>query len=99
LLQQEVARDVALREVYEAKNLATVAEYIRDKHGREITMELILLLHRMFMTNASDEIAGRFRMNQEYVRVGTHIPPQPDKIEGLLKDLLAIFIRVFLIPQ
>lgn len=91
LLQQEVARDVALREVYEAKNLATVAEYIRDKFDREVNVDFILLLHKMFMTNASDAIAGRFREDKEYVRVGTHIPPAPKKIQGLLETLLELY--------
>lgn len=88
LLEQEVARNVALREVYEAKNLATVSEYIRGKAERDITPEFILLLHRMFMTNVGDDISGRFREGKEYVRVGTHIPPAPEKIPSLIVDLL-----------
>ncbi len=91
LLEQEVARNVALREVYEAKNLSTVSGYIQGKQEREITPEFILLLHRMFMANVGDEIGGRFREGKEYVRVGTHIPPAPEKIPALIVDLLEAY--------
>ncbi len=91
LLEQEVARNVALREVYEAKNLATVSEYIRNKQDREVTLDFILLLHRMFMANVDDDIVGRFREGKEYVRVGTHIPPAPEKIPALVSDLLETY--------
>ena len=52
LLEMEVERDVDLREVFEAKNLARVIEYIRDKvKNSELSKELILLLHKMLISN------------------------------------------------
>src|SRR3989344_6699706 len=45
LLEQELAREVSIREVFEARNLARVIEYKRNKNGRlEFTKENILLL-------------------------------------------------------
>lgn len=89
LLEMEVARNVSLREVFEAKNLARVVEYIRSKAtDKEIDTEVILLLHKMLITNIDEEISGRFRKNDEYVRVGTHIAPPPEKIESLLSETL-----------
>src|SRR3989338_10376545 len=71
LLEQEVSRDISLREVYEAKNLARVIDYIRNKvQTLEINKETILLLHQMLIGGIDDSIAGRFRKKGEYVRVG-----------------------------
>lgn len=89
LLDMEVSRDVSLREVYEAKNLARVIEYIRGKaHSLVIDQETILLLHHMLIGAINDDIAGRFRKKGEYVRVGTHIAPAPEHIESMLQGIL-----------
>lgn len=101
LLEMEVSRNVSLREVFEAKNLAKVVEYIREKSVRaEIDVDLILLLHHMLINNIDDEIAGRFRQKDEFVRVGTHIAPGPDKVVAMLDDALiqykSSFDRFFL---
>ena len=90
LLDMEVSRDVSLREVYEAKNLARVTEYIRKKSQiEELSKENILLLHKMLIGGIDDNIAGRFRAPGEYVRVGTHIAPRPEKVEGLVAQALS----------
>lgn len=47
LLEMKVSRNVSLREVFEAKNLARVMEYIRAKSSEEQSIETILLLHQM----------------------------------------------------
>lgn len=89
LLEQDLSRDVSLREVFEAKNLARVIEYTRNKSKEEdITKELILLLHQMLIGGIDDSIAGRFRKPGEYVRVGTHIAPAPAHIERLIETTL-----------
>lgn len=89
LLELEVARNVSVRELFEAKNLARVSEYIRSKKDIELNKETILLLHRMLLGGINDSIAGRFRTKDEYVRVGTHIAPAPEHLERLLSELLA----------
>ncbi|TAN44208.1 MAG: Fic family protein [Nitrospirae bacterium] len=89
LLEMEVSRNVSLREVFEAKNLARITEYIRDKAAQEdLTKDSILLLHRMLMGNINDNIAGRFRTSGEYVRVGTHIAPAPEQVEPMIEKIL-----------
>lgn len=89
LLEQELSRDVSLREVYEAKNLARVVDYTRIKaESQQISKELILLIHQMLIGGIDDNIAGRFRKSGEYVRVGTHIAPAPEKVESLIDDIL-----------
>lgn len=89
LLEMEVSRDVSLREVFEAKNLARVIEYIRKKsQGEDLSKEMILLLHRMLIDNIDESISGRFRKEHEYVRVGTHIAPSPEHIERMIEEAL-----------
>lgn len=88
LLELEVARNVSVRELFEAKNLARVTEYIRNKKDIVLNKETVLLLHKMLIGGINDGIAGRFRTTHEYVRVGTHIAPAPEHIERLLDDLL-----------
>jgi Fic family protein len=92
LLDMEVSRDVSLREVYEAKNLARVIGYIRNKSKEtEINKELILLLHQMLIGGIDDNIAGRFRKIGEYVRVGTYVAPAPERVEGMIGDILTVY--------
>lgn len=89
LLEMEADRDLDLREVFEAKNLARVMEYVRTKAIEQpLDEEMILLLHSMLISNINDAIAGRFRKNNEYVRIGTHIAPAPDHTARLIEQLL-----------
>lgn len=89
LLEMELSANISLREVFEAKNLARVMEYIsKDSQKLELSKEKILLFHQMLLGNIEDSIAGRFRKKDEYVRVGTHIAPAPEHIERKLKEIL-----------
>lgn len=90
LLQIDLERFVTPREIFEAKNLARVVEYINKKaKEQELTLEVILSLHKMLISNISDDIAGRFRRDNEYVRVGSHIAPAPKEVIKLLEKMLA----------
>ncbi|MBI4437894.1 Fic family protein [Candidatus Uhrbacteria bacterium] len=89
LLQMDLDRFVSEREIFEAKNLARVAQYIEAKAKEaEISLPLMLLLHKMLIANIRDEIAGRFRKDDEWVRVGTHLGADPKQVESLLTDML-----------
>ncbi len=89
LLEQVLSRNVSVREVFEAKNLARVTEYKRAKaKDSELNKDLILLLHQMLLGGIDDAIAGRFRGPGEYVRVGTHIAPAPEHVELMTDDIL-----------
>ncbi|MCX6752716.1 MAG: Fic family protein [Candidatus Nomurabacteria bacterium] len=90
LLELEVARQVSSREIFEAKNLARVSEYIREKAKTiDINEEIILFLHKMLITAIRDDIAGRFRAVGEYVRVGSYIAPAPEYIKNMIKRAIA----------
>ena len=89
LLEQMLSRNVSVREVFEAKNLARVTEYKRNKvKDSELSNDLILLFHQMLMGGIDDAIAGRFRRRGEYVRVGAHIAPAPEQVERMMGDIL-----------
>jgi len=89
LLEMEIGRNVSLREVFEAKNLARVMEYLRNKEkGIVLNTDLILTLHQMFIGNINDSIAGKFRQKNEYVRVGNYIATPPEHIESRIHSLL-----------
>lgn len=96
LLDMEVSRDVSVREVFEAKNLARVTSYIRTKsQENEIDKKTILLLHQMLIGGINDQIAGRFRTKGEYVRVGTHIAPAPEHVERMIETMLTEYASDF----
>lgn len=89
LLQLEISRHISLREVFEAKNLAQVYGYIKKTAPlQSLTIDVILLLHKMLITNIRDEVAGRFRKNNEMVRVGNHIGLPPEFVEARIQELL-----------
>ncbi len=90
LLEMEVSREVSVREVFEAKNLARVVAYIRNKSQEtEVTKEVILFLHNMLISGIRDDVAGRFRKAGEYVRVGTHVAPAPEHVERMVEVLIS----------
>jgi Fic family protein len=88
LLDQATVRDISVRELYEAKNLSNVVNYLVKRTGQKVDRELILLLHKFLIGGIEDSIAGRFRSASEYVRIGNHIAPPPEQVEGLLVTLL-----------
>lgn len=89
LLQIDLDRFVSEREIFEAKNLARVIAYTETKAKEaEISLDLMLLLHKMLVANIREDIAGRFRQGNEWVRVGTHIGADPKDVRRLLADML-----------
>lgn len=89
LLQIDLDRFINERELFEAKNLARVVGYINQKATeKELSLDTLLLLHKMLISNIRDDIAGRFRNEDEWVKVGNHIAPNPKHVLGLLEDML-----------
>ena len=88
LIRNQIRTDHEIREIYEAKNLAKVMKYLAENPNEKFSVELILKLHRILLTDISDQVAGRFRFGNEWVRVGTHIGANPDFVNGLMYDLV-----------
>jgi len=92
LLQINLDRYINERELFEAKNLARVVEYINDRaKEQELGLNLILFLHKMLISNIRDDVAGRFRRENEFVRVGNHIAPNPKEVIALLENALVAY--------
>lgn len=92
LLQIDLDRYINDREIFEAKNLARVVSYIDKKaKEQELNLDVILSLHKMLISNIRDDVAGRFRQNNEFVRVGSYIAPDPKEIINRLEKMLAIY--------
>ncbi len=90
LLQIDLDRYISEREIFEAKNLARVASYINKKaKERELDIDLILLLHKMLLSNIRDDAAGRFRNDSEWVRVGNYIAVNPKEVPARLEKMIA----------
>ena len=88
LIRNRIRSDHEIREIYEAKNLASAMEYLTENLDSEISVDLILRLHKILLSNIRDEIAGRFRSGREWVRVGSHIGANPDFVNGLMHELV-----------
>ncbi len=92
LLQIELDRYISERELFEAKNLARVVTYITEKSKeQELTLDMVLSLHKMLLSNIRDDIAGRFRKEDEWVRVGNYIALDPKFIVVKLQEMLAAY--------
>ncbi len=89
LLDLEVSKDYSLREVFEAKNLARVYDYIKvKKDSIVLNQDTILFVHGLLIGGIDDSIAGRFRKQHEYVRVGKHVAPAPEHVMRMIEVLL-----------
>ena len=92
LLRIDLDRYINEREIFEAKNLARVVSYIDTKaKEQELTLDIILLLHKMLISNIRDDVAGRFRKDDEWVRVANHIAPDPKEVVERLGKMLAAY--------
>ena len=88
LLHSSVPKELDIREVYEAKNLARIMEMLLKKK-QELNTGLILNLHKILLHGIDDSIAGRFRRGKEWVRVGNHIGANPSFVHGLVSKLVS----------
>jgi Fic family protein len=81
-------RKVTVREIYEAKNLAKLTETVLEKNESRLSIKLILSLHKTLLTDIDDAIAGRFRRDKEWVRVGNHLGANPQFVATLMHELV-----------
>jgi Fic family protein len=81
-------RNVNIREIYEAKNLAKLTETLLEKPNATLNSKLILSLHKSLLTHIDDTIAGRFRSGKEWVRVGNHLGANPQFVAQLVQELV-----------
>jgi len=90
LLQIDLDRYINEREIFETKNLARVVSYINTRaKEQELTLDVILLLHKMLISNIRDDIAGQFRNEGQWVRVANHIAPDPKEVVERMERILS----------
>ncbi len=73
-----------LREIYGAENMRKAYNYIKTM--KRLSEKRILELHKIAMQDILPIELGKYRSVQVYV--GNHIPPSPEKVKPLMKDLL-----------
>ena len=96
LAEVALAREIKPCEIHEAKNLARVIAYKRNRAGQvPLSEDMILAMHKMLMGNINDFYAGRWRLPGENVQVGGHIAPPPEQVRGLMNKLLATYYNDF----
>ena len=88
LIRNQIKTDHEVREIYEAKNLAKALNYLDENPNEPLTIDLILKLHKILLTDINDHVAGRFRFGNEWVRVGAHIGANPDYTNKLMYELV-----------
>lgn len=92
LLKIDLDKFISERELFESKNLAEVVEYInKNAKSRELDLDMVLFLHKILISNIRDDIAGRFRKDDEWVRVWNHIAVDPKIIVKKLKESLIYY--------
>ena len=85
LVDMEIPRRRDLRAVYAVTNLAQVLLFINNKTTEaKLTADTLRMLHSMLLGSIHFEIAGRFRKDDEHIRISTHIAPASTHIELLL---------------
>jgi Fic family protein len=89
LLRDLATKDHDVREIYEAKNLAKVTEFLLDHPDENLSTDLILELHKMLLGDINNDWAGRWRKNGEWVRVSAHLAANPEFVPGLMSELVA----------
>lgn len=88
LADGELNRKVNVREIFEAKNLAKITEFLLENPNEHLTTAYIIDLHKILITNIDDTIAGRFRSGKEWVRVGNHLGANPLFVPNLMQELV-----------
>ncbi len=92
LIQIDLDRYISERELFETKNLARVMVYIgHTAHEKPLTLGITTLLHKMLIANIRDDIAGRFREESEWVRVGNYIAADPKDVVRLVTRALSMY--------
>ena len=86
-----LGRNVQVREVYEAKNLAILIETVVVNSKVALNLKLILSWHKTLLSHIDDKIAGRFRIGKEWVRVGNHLGANPAFVATLMEELVDRF--------
>lgn len=85
IIEHKISPNKPLRDVKETENHAKVFLKMLNKKEK-LTKELLLNWHMQIFKDSKEDIAGRFR--NHLVRVGDHLAPDWQDVEGLIKNLI-----------
>jgi Fic family protein len=88
IFRNRTPKNADVREVYEAKNLANILEFLSRRPDYIVNESHILKIHKMLISGINEHIAGRFRDYGEHVRVGHHIAPSPEHVPRMIDDII-----------
>jgi Fic family protein len=89
LLKNSIPKGANLREVYEAKNLASITEILFKETDKTLSRDYYILeLHKILLTNINNYYTGRFRKDKEWVRVGSPLVANPKFVSSLISELV-----------
>ena len=88
ILDNIIPQKIDIREMFEVKNLVKITELLIDNQTNKLTVEQILDLHKILLSNINEGWAGRFRKDNEWVRIGNHIGANPEFVNDLMHDLI-----------
>ena len=91
IIHDKIIKDHEIREIYEAKNLVRVTTELIKNPNERMSVGLMLSLHSLLMSGIRDDIAGRFRCGDEWVRVGAHLGANPAFVSGLISELVTSY--------
>jgi len=91
ILDNITPQKIDIREMFEVKNLAKVTELLLENKSTNLTIEQIVELHKILLSNINDGWAGRFRNSNEWVRIGNHMGANPEFVSDLMRDLVSKF--------
>ena len=89
----KIKKDHEIREIYEAKNLARIIEFLQKDKRQKFSVNLILYLHKILLSGINDHFAWRFRSWDERVRVWAHLWANPFFVNHLVYDLVEQYNR------
>jgi len=73
-----------------------VASYIDKKAmGKELDLEVILFIHKILLSNIRDDIIGRFRNHDGWVRIADHIGLDLNRVVEKLEESLMVTLAEY----
>ncbi len=86
--RNRIKTDHEIREIFEAKNLAEITKQLFDRQLEQLNHNIILDFHRILLDDINQQLAGRYRYGQEWVRVGSHLGANPQFVSSLMNELI-----------
>ena len=88
LIRNQIRTSHDIDEIYAIKNLASANAYLINNPSKGISLDLILELHKILLSNTSDNQAGKFRSEDIQGYAGTQNDVKPESINECMRGLI-----------